>query len=214
MMDVNVKWHIDNKVRKTMEALEKNNMDAYYVNSNEELIKIIENITNEGEKVSCGGSMTLFETGVMEHLRSGRYKFLDRYKAELTGDEIKEIYRGAFTCDSYFTSSNAVTEGGELYNVDGNGNRVAAMLFGPDKVIVICGVNKIVANVEEAIERNKNIAAPINAKRLDRKTPCTKVGSCMDCKSPERICRKYTLIKSQGYKGRIHIIFVNKNLGY
>lgn len=213
-MDVNVKWHIENKVRKTMEALEKNNMDAYYVESNEQLIKTIENISAEGEVVSCGGSMTLFETGVMDHLRSGRYKFLDRYEEGLTGDQIKDIYRAAFTCDSYFISSNAVTEDGELYNVDGNGNRVAAMLFGPDKVIVVCGINKIVANVEEAIARNKNIVAPINAKRLDRKTPCTKVGRCMDCKSPERICRKYTLIKSQGFKGRMHVIFVNQNLGY
>ena len=109
---------------------------------------------------------------------------------------------------------NIITEDGELYNVDGNGNRVAAMLYGPDKVIVICGINKIVKDVDEAIKRNKAISAPMNAKRLNKKTPCAKVGYCMNCNSPERICNEYTLIKKQRSSERMHVIFLNENLGY
>lgn len=158
--------------------------------------------------------MSLAEAGVMEHLRSGRYKFLDREKEGLTKDEINNIYRAAFSADAYFCSTNAITENGELYNVDGNGNRVAAMLYGPDKVILVVGINKIVKNVEEAINRNKFIAAPANTKRLNKKTPCAKVGYCMDCNSEERICNEYTLIKRQRVSDRIHVIFLNEELGY
>ncbi|MDG6878257.1 hypothetical protein Cp4433_02550 [Clostridium perfringens] len=103
---------------------------------------------------------------------------------------------------------------GEIYNVDGNGNRVAAMLYGPDKVIIVAGYNKIVENLSEAIQRNRRISAPANAKRLNKKTPCAKVGNCMDCKSPEKICREYTLIRSQSNSNRIHVIFLNEELGY
>ncbi|MGL4656399.1 MAG: lactate utilization protein [Sarcina sp.] len=213
-MDKNVEWFVENKVEKTIKALEKNNMNGYYVKSKDEIINIVETIINKGDKVACGGSMTLFETGIIDYLRKEDYDFLDRYKDGVTQEEVKEIYRGAFSSDAYFTSTNAITKDGYLYNVDGNGNRVAAMMYGPDKVIVICGINKIVNSVEEAIQRNRNIAAPINAKRLNRKTPCATVGHCMDCNSPEKICREYTLIKSQGTKERMHIIFVNENLGY
>ena len=212
-MDNNVIWSNELKINRTIESLKKNNMNGYYAKSREELIDIIEGIVKSGSKV-CGGSMTLFETGVIEHLRCGRYEFLDRYKEGLTKEEVIEIYKKAFFADAYFVSSNAVTENGELYNVDGNGNRVAAMLYGPDKVIVICGVNKIVKDVDEAIKRNRECSAPINAKRLNKKTPCTKVGYCMDCNSPERICNEYTLIKRQNNPERIHVIFLNENIGY
>lgn len=213
-MDKNVIWSNELKINRTIESLKKNNMNGYYAKSREELIDIIEGIVKSGSKVSCGGSMTLFETGVIDHLRCGRYEFLDRYKEGLTKEDVVEIYKKAFFADAYFVSSNAVTENGELYNVDGNGNRVAAMLYGPDKVIVICGVNKIVKDVDEAIKRNRECAAPINAKRLNKKTPCTKVGYCMDCNSPERICNEYTLIKRQNNPERIHVIFLNENIGY
>lgn len=213
-MDKNVIWANEQKITRTVQAINKNNMNGYYAKDREELIRIIEDVVSENSLVSCGGSMTLFETGVMEHLRSGRYKFLDRYKEDITREEVVNMFKESFFADAYFTSSNAVTENGELYNVDGNGNRVAAMLYGPEKVIVICGVNKIVKNVEEAIKRNRECAAPINAKRLNKETPCSKVGYCMDCKSKDRICNEYTLIKRQNRKERMHIIFLNENLGY
>ncbi|MCR1934978.1 lactate utilization protein [Clostridium tepidum] len=213
-MDKNILEVKKQRIMRTIKSLEENNMNGYLVNDREELIGKIKEIVKEGSKVSCGGSMTLFETGVIEHLKSGRYEFLDRYKDGLTPQDIKNIYRESFFADAYFTSSNAITENGELYNVDGNGNRVAAMLYGPDKVIIIAGVNKIVRNLDEAIKRNVYISAPANTKRLQKKTPCAKLGYCVDCKSEERICNEYTLIKRQGNKDRIHVIFINEDFGY
>ena len=213
-MDKNVLWLRECIINKTIKALEANRMNGYLVNSREELINKIEELTNKGDLVACGGSMSLFEAGVIEHLRSGRYKFLDRYKEGLKSEDIKNIFRETFSADVFFTSANAITENGEIYNVDGNGNRVAAMLYGPDKVIIVAGYNKIVGDLDEAIKRNRMISAPANAKRLDKKTPCAKVGFCMDCKSPERLCREYTLIRSQSNQDRIHVIFLNEELGY
>lgn len=213
-MDKNVLWVNEQRILRTIKALEKNNMNGYMVASNVDLISKIEELISPKSKVSCGGSMTLFETGVIDHLKSGRYEFLDRYKEGLTQDEIKEIFRQSFLSDAYVTSTNAITENGEIYNVDGNGNRVAAMLYGPDKVIIVAGVNKIVPNVEEDIIRTKEYASPINAKRLNKETPCTKIGRCVECNSDNRICNEYTLIKRQIDKNRIHVIFLNDDLGY
>ena len=213
-MDKNVIWVNEQRILRTIKALEKNNMNGYMVASNVDLISKIEELISPKSKVSCGGSMTLFETGVIDHLKSGRYEFLDRYKEGLTQDEIKEIFRQSFLSDAYVTSTNAITENGEIYNVDGNGNRVAAMLYGPDKVIIVAGINKIVPNVEEAIIRTKEYASPINAKRLNKETPCTKIGRCVECNSDNRICNEYTLIKRQIDKNRIHVIFLNDDLGY
>lgn len=213
-MDNNISWVYERKIQRTIKALKENNMNGYLVKDREELIDKIDELVNEGALVSCGGSMTLAESGVKDYLRSGRYNFLDRDKEGLTPDEVKKIYIESFLADAYFTSTNAITEEGELYNVDGNGNRVAAMLYGPEKVIVIAGINKIVKDLEEAIKRNRAVAAPANAKRLNKKTPCAEIGHCMDCKSKEKICREYTVIRSQGNSNRIHVIFMNENLGY
>lgn len=213
-MDKNTDFVIVQKIKRTIENLEKNNMEGYYVEDIETLISTIENMLKNGDTVSVGGSMTLFETGIIDFLRCGRYNFLDRYKEGLKPDDMKNIYRQSFSADAYITSSNAITENGELYNVDGNGNRVAAMLYGPDSVIVIAGVNKIVRDIDEAIERTREIASPANCKRLNKNTPCTKTGYCMDCSSNERICNEYVLIKRQGKKGRIKVILVGKELGY
>lgn len=203
-----------NKVDNIIKKFKENNINGYYVKDKEELIKKIEEIVEENSVVSVGGSMTLFETGVIEHLRSGRYELLDRYKEGLSKEEIANIFRQAFSADAYFSSSNAVTEEGELYNVDGTGNRVAAMLFGPKKVVIVVGVNKIVKDIDEAIKRNREVAAPLNAKRLNRSTPCAKVGYCMDCRSKDRICNEYTIIRRQADPTRMHVIFVDEKLGY
>lgn len=213
-MDENTKWVNEQKILRTIKSLEDNNMNGYYVKDREELISKIKELVRDGSMVACGGSITLFETGVIQHLRTERYEFLDRYKEGLNRQDLVKIFRKSFSADAYFTSSNAVTEDGELYNVDGNGNRVAAMLYGPEKVIVVCGSNKIVRDVDMAIDRNRQVSAPANAKRLNRNTPCTKVGYCMDCKSSERICNEYTLIRRQGTKDRIHVIFLDEEVGY
>lgn len=207
-------WSNEMKINRTIEALKKNNMNGYYAKNRDEVIELIKGIVKEGSKVAVGGSETLSELGILEHLRSGRYDFLDRYKEGLTREEVTNIFKQSFLADAYLSSCNAITENGELYNVDGNGNRVAAMLYGPDKVIVICGINKIVKDVDEAIKRNREISAPMNAKRLNKKTPCAKVGYCMNCNSPERICNEYTLIKKQRSSERMYVIFLNENLGY
>lgn len=212
-MDNSIKWVNETKVKRTIETLKKNNIESFLINTQDELINKIEELVEENSKVTVGGSMTLFETKVIDHLRSGRYKFLDRYKEGLTPEEIEQIFREAFFCDAYFTSTNAITEEGELYNVDGKGNRVAAMLYGPDKVIVIAGVNKIVKNIDEAISRVENIAAPANVKRLNRKTPCGVTGRCMNCNSPERICREYTVIRKP-VPNRIFVLLLNESYGY
>lgn len=213
-MDKNTKFIIDSRIKRTIENLEKNNISAYRVENEEEALEKVRELIPAGSTVGIGGSMTLFEVGAIDFIRNGDYKLLDRYKEGLTPADIKEIYRKNFFADVFLTSSNAVTENGELYNVDGTGNRVAAMLYGPDKVIVIVGINKIVKDVEQAVKRVKETAAPANNVRLNKANPCTKVGQCMDCKSEGRICNEYTLIKRQGVKGRIHVIIVNKELGY
>ena len=166
-MNENIKWVNEKKIEKTINNLKKNNINGYYVKDNDELINLIKDIAKEGEVVSVGGSMSLFESKVIELLRSGRYEFLDRYKKDLTQEDIKEIYRKSFFADTYFASANAITEDGEIFNVDGNGNRVAAILYGPDKVVLIVGVNKIVKNIEQAVARNRSISGPANAKRLN-----------------------------------------------
>lgn len=214
IMDKNINWVNNTKVQRTMENLEKHNMEAYYVHDEKELLKKISEITKEGETVAVGGSMTLFETGVIDYLKKGTFNFLDRYKEGISAEDLKEVYRKSFFVDSYFVSSNAITEDGELYNVDGNGNRVAAMIYGPDKVIVVASTDKIVKDLDAAIKRNQEYSAPANAKRLNRKTPCAKIGFCCDCSSEERICNEYTLIKRQPVKGRIKVIFIDKKLGY
>ena len=213
-MNENIKWLNLKKIERTIEALEKNNMKSYIAKDKNDLLQIVKDIAKEGELVSVGGSISLFETELIDLLRSGRYEFLDRYKEKLTPADMKEIYRKSFFCDTYFASANAITEKGEIYNVDGNGNRVAAILYGPEKVILIVGVNKIVSDVEEAIKRNKEISGPANAKRLNTATPCAKVGKCMDCSSNDRICCEYTLIKRQRTSNRIHVIFVNESIGF
>lgn len=210
----NKKWHLDLKIKRTIEALGKNNMEAFYVENVDELHKKIKELVPQNSVVSVGGSRTLFETEVMELLGDGSYKFLDRYAPGLTPADIKKLYRDSFSADAYFTSTNALTENGELYNVDGTGNRVAAMIYGPEMVIVVCGINKIVKDLDEAIDRNKSVAAPINAKRLNRNTPCAITGVCSDCNSPDRICNDYVVIRRQGLKDRIKVIIIGEEYGY
>jgi len=213
-LDSNKKIIIQKRIERTIESLKKNNMQAYYVEGPGQAVEKLAELMNEGDTVTCGGSMTLFETGIIDHLRSGRYNFLDRYAPGLTGEELNDIYIKAFSSDVYVTSSNAITENGELYNVDGRCNRVAAMLFGPKSVIVVAGYNKIVRNIEEAVERVRRTAAPANCVRLSRKTPCVHTGKCEDCMSEDRICCGYVVMARQMVKDRVKVIIVGDEFGY
>lgn len=224
-MDNNLKTIIEKRISKTIRNLEKNNMMACYVESKADVIGKVAELMKDGETVSIGGSMTLFECGVIDHLRSGRYDFHDRYKEGLTRAETEEIFRKAFFADTYISSTNAVTENGELYNVDGNSNRVAAICYGPKSVIIIVGYNKIVDDIDAAVSRVKRTAAPANCVRLSCNTYCSEKGECMSlqsgdsgmasgCGSPSRICCSYVVSGYQRVKNRIKVIIVGEELGY
>lgn len=213
---------MDKRIEKTMEALKANNMEVYYAESKENIPEIVKSLLEKGETVSCGGSMTLAECKVMELMRNGDYNFLDRAAEGLTREDIQDIYRKTFSADAFLTSANAVTENGELINVDGNGNRVTAISFGPKKVICIVGANKIVSDVQEGFRRVKRIAAPKNAVRLNTSTPCRTLGHCIypdgdiatGCKSPDRLCAHYVVNGFQRTAGRIKVIICPEEMGY
>lgn len=195
-------------------ALRENNFVPYYVPTRTALLELLQTLIPENSQVAVGGSMTLFETGVIDMLRTLPVTFYDRYAEGLSPEGIRDIYLKSFDTDIYFTSTNALTTDGCLFNVDGNGNRVAAMLYGPRKVFVILGINKIVANLDAAIARNKTISAPANAHRLNRKTPCAVTGVCSDCNSPDRVCSDYVLMKHQARPDRIHVFIVGESFGF
>lgn len=208
------------KIRRTMTALEKNNMHAYYAPTSEDAVRVVESLLNEGDTISCGGSVTLDATGVKALMRSGKYNFLDREVVE-TDAQRQEIYRKTFSADAFLTSSNAITENGELYNIDGTGNRVAAMLFGPSKVIVVAGYNKIVRDLDAAAAYVKGITTPANAMRLHIDTPCTHAACpgtdgdlCAGCRSESRICSLYAVMAYQRNKDRVHVVLVGEEVGY
>lgn len=216
---------MDNKVQITMENLKKNNIDAYYCETSAEAKELVKSLINKGDVISSGGSMTLKETGIIDVIKSNDYKYLDRNAPNLTADEKQNIERDVYKADVYFASNNAVTESGYLYNVDGNSNRVSAILYGPKSVILVTGVNKIVKNIDEAIMRVKNIAAPKNTVRLDMGTYCSKTGKCVSlnnensemcdgCHSEGRVCCNFVLCGHQRHKNRIKVIFINEKLGY
>lgn len=210
-------------IEKTMKNLRKNNMAAYYVEKKEQVVPLIKEIVPQGSSVSNGGSESLVECGVFDLLESGYYDFIDRRKYD--AETVRECYIKAFGCDAFFCSSNAVTENGELYNVDGNSNRVACIVYGPEKVIMVVGKNKIVPDIEAAVKRVKKISAPLNTKRLHCKTPCESTGECLSlakdgagicagCQSPQRICCNYVVSARQRHKNRINVIIVGEELGY
>lgn len=211
-------------IETTMENLERNNIKPFYVEKREEVVLLIKTLVKKGESISCGGSVTLHECEVdTKILKSGDYDFIDR--SGLQGEELREAYGKAFMCDTFFTSSNAVTERGELYNVDGNSNRVACIVYGPRQVIMVVGKNKIVPNINAAVERVKKSAAPPNTVRLSCDTPCAKLGECVSlsnenaficdgCHGESRICCNYVISAQQRHKDRIKVIIVNENLGY
>lgn len=208
-----------------MENLYKNNFKPFFVKRKEDVVPLLKTLIKKGDTVSVGGSMTLFESGVIDFLRCGDYNFLDRYKDGLSKDEIGDIYRKSFYADAYFCSTNALLESGQLYNVDGNSNRVASIVFGPKSVIIIAGKNKIVKDFDEAVKRVKEVAAPKNTKRLSCGTYCEKKDKCVSlnnadsdpcdgCTSDSRICCNYVLSSYQRIKDRIKVIIVDENLGY
>lgn len=213
---------MESKIENVMTNLRRNRMEAYFVPQLADVLPLVESMIKKGDTVGVGGSVTLDQAGVIERLRSEDYCFLDRYDPDLTPEQRVEVLRDSAKADVYLTSCNAITELGELYNVDGRGNRVAAIEFGPKSVIVVVGVNKIVADINEAIRRVKTIAAPLNAKRLNCDTYCCRIGHCQGlnggmtdgCSSPSRICSHYLISGMQREANRIKVILVGEECGY
>ena len=213
------------RVQTTMNNLKRNKMLPFYCDTKEEACALIKTLIQKGDTISSGGSVTLRQTGVYDVITSGDYNYLDRSAEGITPEEVEEVYRKTFSADAFFTGANAVTENGELYNVDGNSNRVAAILYGPKSVVVVCGVNKIVKNIDEAIYRVKTVAAPQNTIRLNIETPCSKTGSCVSlrkdrpdmcdgCHGDGRICCNYVVCARQRHVNRIKVILIGESYGY
>ena len=202
------------QIKQVCAALERNRMQVKFVQTKEEALAVLLAQIPQQAVVGVGGSVTLDELGLIPILRSMPVHFLDRYAPDLRAADIAKLHRALFTSDIFISGVNAITMAGELYNMDGSGNRVAAMTYGPQKVFLVAGVNKIVRNLEEARERVRTIAASRNAARLQRKTPCVAAKTCMDCASSERICNVESILKKQALADRLQIILVNQELGY
>lgn len=193
--------------------LEKRRMEGHYCKTSKEAVKLALSFLPSGAAVGHGGSMTLEESGMIDALRNADIRFLDRATCKSPEDS-KKMFHDSLMTDYYFMSTNAITTEGELVNIDGNGNRVAALIYGPENVIILAGMNKVAANVEEAISRVHAVATPMNCQRLGKKTPCASTGICADCLSPDCICNQVVITRRSGIQGRIKVILIGEELGY
>ena len=198
-------------------ALESNNFEVFLADNKEDAHKIVlEDIIPplNARTVSWGGSMTVIASGLYHHLKDNSdLEVLDTLDKKIPQDEMIERRRQSLLVDLFITGTNAVTETGQLVNLDMIGNRICALTFGPKWVILLIGRNKIVADLDEAMYRIKNYAAPANSMRLDKKTPCVKTSYCEECKSPDRICNTWTITEKSCPKGRVKIVLINEELG-
>lgn len=208
-----MKQHYANLAATVIKGLEKRNMEGYYFETAQEAVDKIMSVMPEGSVVAFGGSQTLYQTGMMDALKHSNLHVLDRYAQE-TPEGRREVERQSFMSDYYFMSTNAITLDGELVNVDGNGNRVAALVYGPDHVMILAGMNKVVADVENAHKRLRTQAAPPNTVRLNLKTPCSQTGVCKNCLSPGCICAHTVVTRYCNTQGRIKVFLIGEELGY
>ncbi|MBW2193714.1 MAG: lactate utilization protein [Deltaproteobacteria bacterium] len=208
-------WRI--RLKTVREALEENNFEVFLAKDAEEAKRIaLEKIIPalDVKSISWGGSMTFVSTSLYDALKDASdIQVIDTYDKSLSPEESLERRRQSLLADLFITGTNAVTEGGQLVNLDMIGNRVAALTFGPKFVIVLVGRNKIVPDLQFAMDRIKDYAAPANVMRLDKKTPCAKTAFCEECKSPDRICNTWTLTEKSFPKGRVKVILINEDLG-
>ena len=210
-MNENISKRNDLLALKVIKGLESRNMAGYYAKTKEEAREIALSLIDEGSTVTMGGSMSVSEIGLVDAVKAGNYKFLDRNAAT---DKRKAMIE-AYDADVFLSSVNAMTDDGVLVNIDGMANRVSAIAQGPKKVIFIVGMNKVfTGDTDGAMKRARNVAAPINAQRFGLSTPCTKTGACMDCKSPDTICCQFLITRFSRHKGRIHVILVDDVLGF
>jgi len=207
-------WAYTKKCEKAVEGLKKNGFTAMFCQTGQEVFHYIVNEAAEAGSVGFGGSLSIADLKLADKLKGMGKEILNHGVPDLTPEERLAITRRQLTCDLFLTGSNAVILSGALVNIDGNGNRAAAMFFGPKKVIVVVGRNKLVdGSVEDAVHRIKSFASPPNAKRLNLATPCTTTGFCCDCDSPQRICRVTTIIEKKPRNTDIRVLVVNEDMG-
>ncbi|MDD6135507.1 MAG: lactate utilization protein [Selenomonadaceae bacterium] len=193
-----------------IKGLQSRNMEGFYAVGKEEALKIALDLIPEGTTITMGGGMSVHEIGLTEALKAGNYNFIDREKFA----DRRQAMLQAYDADVFLTSTNSMTRDGVLVNIDGNANRVSAIAQGPKKVLFIVGLNKVCGDLDGAMKRARNVAAPINAQRFGLDTPCAKTGACFDCKSPDTICCQFLITRYSKHKGRIQVILVNDNLGF
>ncbi len=206
------RWHYEKEIEETLKSIRKNNMEGIYAKDREAALKEVLRRIPKNATVSHGGSYTLRELGMIENLKKGEYRYL-REKISQRHSVSDEMKIEDFSSDVYLTSANAITLEGELIVMDGFGNRAACLLFGPKKVLVVAGKNKIVRNLEEGMNRIREYVAPIHAKRRNWDLPCTKAGKCVDCKDPGKICNKIGILQYERDKERTTVILVGEDLG-
>ena len=196
--------------QKVIKGLESRNMSGYYAADREAALQIALDLIPEGSEISMGGATSAREIGLVAALKEGNYDFIDRDAYE----DGRAAMLKSYDADFFLAGANAMTEDGVIVNIDGNANRVSAIAQGPKKVLFIVGMNKICADVDAAMKRARNVAAPINAQRFGLSTPCAKTGSCMNCKSPDTICCQFLITRYSRHTDRIHVILVNDTLGF
>jgi L-lactate utilization protein LutB len=208
-MDENMKKRNERLAQMVIKGLQSRNMTGYYAEDKEAALKQALELIEENSTISMGGCMSAHEIGLVQALQEGNYQYLDRSKMEP-----REGLLAAYDSDVFLSSANAMTSDGILVNIDGNSNRVSCIAQGPKKVIFIVGMNKVCDDLDSAMKRARNVAAPINAQRFEVKTPCKETGKCFDCKSPDTICCQFLITRYSRHTGRIHVILVNDNLGF
>lgn len=196
-----------------VERLKKRNFDAYYCSDREQVTALVDSLIHDGSSVAWGGSSTIRDLGLTTHMHSRNLRVIDRDMAR-NPEETAQLHREGLLADCYLTSANALADDGVLVNVDGNGNRTAAMCFGPRSVIVVCGINKVCSGVEEAVSRARGVAATTNSMRFLGDTPCARTGKCFNCTSDQCICNQILITRMSKPAGRIKVILVGEELGF
>lgn len=202
-----------NTAQTVIKGLERRNMTGEYCPTAQDALEAAKRFLIPGASVAWGGTATLEEIGFIDALRASQCKVLDRHAPD-DPEEVREIYRQTLFCDTYFMSTNAITLDGILVNIDGNANRVAALAFGPSKVVIVAGMNKVAADLDSAVKRARNVAAPTNATRFGLDTPCTSLGRCANCQSADCVCCQVMITRRSRIPNRIHVILVGEELGF
>ena len=209
-MNENIAKRNELLAQQVIKGLESRNMSGYYAASREEALRQALVLIPEGGTVTMGGGMSVHEIGLVDALKAGNYNFIDRDQCQ----DKRAAMLAAYDADVFLSSANAITQDGVMVNIDGNSNRVSAIAQGPKRVVFIVGMNKVCDDLDGAMKRARNVAAPINAQRFGLSTPCSKTGKCMDCKSPDTICCQFLITRFSRHPGRIHVILVNDDLGF